>query len=192
MKKLIFIFMVVLSACNGSSNDVSINEKILNPHERYKVAIKELESAKSEEERFNLLSHAATSSFDIEDIAKANAYATELLSLAEKYKTTWNYGNAIHYGNIVLGRIALKNGNVEKAEMYLLAAGKTPGSPQLRSYGPNMRLAMDLLEKGEKDVVVKYLNLCHNFWELGGDKLDFWAFQISKGKMPNFGANLYY
>lgn len=61
----------------------------------------------------------------------------------------WNSGNRIHHGNLILGRIALTQGDVAEAKTRLLAAGKTPGSPQLNSFGPNMMLAKELLELGE-------------------------------------------
>ena len=48
-----------------------------------------------------------------------------------------------------------------------MAAGATPGSPQLDSFGPNMTLAKELLEKGQPDVVLHYFALCKNFWEDG-------------------------
>jgi hypothetical protein len=51
---------------------------------------------------------------------------------------TGTYGNAIQDGNIVLCRIALLDGKVEAAKVSLKEAGKTPGSPQLGSFGPNM------------------------------------------------------
>jgi len=38
----------------------------------------------------------------------------------------------------------LKEGKVEDAKHYLLEAGKTPGSPQLNSFGPDMSLAEEL------------------------------------------------
>ena len=66
---------------------------------------------------------------------------------AQKIKSDWNYGNALHKGNIVLGRIALERGDIAGAKEHLLAAGQTPGSPQVGSFGPNTTLAKELLEK---------------------------------------------
>jgi hypothetical protein len=37
------------------------------------------------------------------------------------------------------------------------------GSPGLFTAGPNMTLAMELLELGERAAVVEFLNLCTNF-----------------------------
>jgi hypothetical protein len=49
---------------------------------------------------------------------------------------------------MVLGQVALRRGDAKKAASFLLAAGKTWGSPQLNSFGPNMPLANDLLAAG--------------------------------------------
>lgn len=123
---------------------------------------------------------------------KAEAYGNRLLAEAPNYRNDWNYGNAIFFGNFVLGRVALSRGNVKQASQYLLASGKTKGSPQLDSFGPNMTLAKELLEKGESGSVLQYLELCKNFWEGQQQKLDDWSNEIRNGKTPDFGANLRY
>ncbi len=135
---------------------------------------------------------AAKESFEVGKIEDARKYATNLLTLAPKYRGDWNYGNAIQDGNLVLGRIALKEGRTEEAKQYLIEAGKSPGSPQMNSFGPNMSLAKDLLEKGEQDVVLQYFDLCRKFWEMGHDDLDQWSKDVKAGKVPDFGANLVY
>lgn len=118
---------------------------------------------------------------------KAKEYAEKMLS---QNSSSWNYGNNVHHGNIILGRIALTLDDLEEAKKRLIKAGKTPGSPQLNSFGPNMALAKELLEKGEKDVVLQYFELCSGFWKLRKDRLDEWTVAVKDGKMPNFGANL--
>jgi len=92
----------------------------------------------------------------------------------------------------VLGRISVKRGNLKEASQFLLAAGNTPGSPQLDSFGPNMTLASELLEKGESEVVLQYLGLCRKFWEDGRQQLDEWSADIRSGKTPDFSHNLNY
>jgi tetratricopeptide (TPR) repeat protein len=132
------------------------------------VSVRErgLERAESEQ-RFYELGALATSAFEAGETAKAQQYASELLLSAQKFKNDWNCGNAVHKGNIVLGRVALGRGDIAGAKEYLLAAGETPGSPQLNSFGPNMTLAQELLEKGEREVVLTYLQSCGKFWKNG-------------------------
>ena len=119
---------------------------------------------------------------------KASLYANELLTSA--HAGDWNEGNAIHDGNMVRGLVALRSGNVEQAAKDLIEAGKTPGSPQLNSFGPNMRLASELLERGQRDAVLEYLALCKKFWTMGASRLDTWTDAIRTGGKPDFGANL--
>jgi hypothetical protein len=144
------------------------------------------------EERFYELGEVATSAFEAGEPEKAKEYASELLLSARKSKIDLNYGNALHKGNIVLGRIALSRGDIAGAKEHLLAAGEIPGSPQLDSFGPNMTLAKELLEKGEREVVITYLQSCGKFWKMGGDELQGWVATIKGGGTPDFGANLDY
>ena len=134
----------------------------------------------------------AEAAFDAGDYPKAAAYAKQILNEAITYRTRWDYGNAIHKGNLVLGRIAVRDGRLAEAVTLLRASGQTPGSPQLNSFGPNMSLAKDLLEQGETRAVLEYLELCRKFWTMGGSRLDTWAAAVEAGKLPSFGANLRY
>jgi hypothetical protein len=139
------------------------------------------------------LSEVAAAAFDAGDYDKAETYANELLSDANTYRTNWNYGNAIFHGNMILGRVALKrDNNVSRAESYLLAAGKTPGSPQLMSFGPNMSLANDLLIAGERETVLEFIDECSKFWKADGGKLSDWKTTIQGSGTPNFAPNLGY
>ena len=150
------------------------------------------EEMEPDESRFYELGDAAKNSFKAGRLEEARQQATELLSLSRRYRRNWNYGNAIHDANLVLGRIAVSEGRIEEAKKYLLEAGKTPGSPQLDTFGPNMSLAKDLLEKGETEVVLKYFELCRRFWEMEDGRLDLWSKQVRNGEMPDFRANLRY
>lgn len=125
---------------------------------------------------------------------EAKERAEELLGVAEEFKGDWNYGNAIHHANLVLGRLKLLDGDNDGAKEKLKKAGQTPGSPQINSFGPNMTLAKELLVKGEKDAVLKYLEDVKKFWKSPNaqPKLTEWKRQVEEGKTPNFGANLLY
>ena len=75
-----------------------------------------------------------------------------------------NYGNTIHKSNIILGRVVLRENNLEKAKEYLIKSVAGITSPQLSSFGPSYILAKELLELGEKDIVLQYLDLVANIW----------------------------
>ena len=130
--------------------------------------------------------------FDAGDMAKARAYSLQLLEAANGSQRSWDYGNAIHQANLVLGRIAVREGRLADAAKFLLASVETSGSPQLNSFGPNMSLARDLLERGETEPVLKYFELCAKFWKMGGDQLTTWTADVQAGRVPQFGANLRY
>ena len=160
--------------------------------ESLKQMEKSLDLATSELEKFYTITDLVKYAYNAGDLNKAENYAKELLLMAPKYPKDWNYGNAIHQANIVLGRIALARGNIEAAKKYLIEAGKTPGSPQLNSFGPNMTLAKELLEKKETQTVLSYFELCGKFWKMGNEKLKEWSELVRNGKMPDFGGNLLY
>jgi len=142
---------------------------------------------------FYLLTRMAPTALAAGDSVKAGDYAKTLLAMASDLQKDWNYGNAIHVGNLVLGEIALDAGDLKEAKRYMLQAGDTPGSPQLNSFGPNMLLARELLEKGETEVVLKYFELCQRFWEVHGpERLEQWRADVANGRIPKFGANLIY
>jgi hypothetical protein len=146
-------------------------------------------------QRLHLLLNLTPAAMYAGDAGKAAAYAQELMALGEKLKTSPGfgpglYGDATHVGNLVLGRLALLGGDVAQAKEHLLAAGRVPGSPTLISFGPNMLLASELIEKGERDAAVEYLDLCAKFWERQGGKVEGWKAVIRDGGMPNFGASL--
>jgi hypothetical protein len=159
---------------------------------RYALAMNNLHEAQGEYNRWVALDAAAKESLNQGLDADAKEFADELGSLAPKYVKDWNYGNAIQDFNLVLGRLALKAGDVESAKQHLLAAGHSPGSPQMDSFGPNMSLAKDLLAKGEKAVVLEYFDLCKVFWKLARGKLGQWKDDIAQDRIPDFGANLVY
>jgi len=152
----------------------------------------DLQTAKTEYERWLALGNVALWNVDAGALHLSRAYAEKLLDSSERFKNDWNYGNAVHKAHLAMGRVDLRQGNKVGAKEHLLAAGRTPGSPQLNTFGPNMLLAKDLLQSGEPDAVLEYLDLCQKFWKMDMGALDTWRRLIKEGKTPNFGANLLY
>jgi hypothetical protein len=60
------------------------------------------------------------------------------------------------------------------------------------TFGPNMTLAKALLEKGRKETVLRYFELCRKFWKMDDGRLDRWRDAVRTGRIPDFGANLHY
>lgn len=185
MKKLLpIILLLSILPCVAEINE--------DDKKRYNEAMIELAKATTEETRFYALGDAGKEAFTSGKHKEAKKHALELKKLSKKFPKNWNYGNAIQDCNLILGRLAILDDDLKLAGDYLLAAGRSPGSPQMNSFGPNMSLAKDLAKKGEKKVVVEYFKLCKVFWKMHRGKLEKWTEQVSKGEVPDFGANLVY
>jgi hypothetical protein len=188
MKSVRYIVLLVaasLTAC-GMSEPFS-------PATRLAKAEQEIRTAKDDYRRLQPLGVAAMASVDTGDYAKAQRYALELLRLSyELFPKERPEADGIHKGNIVLGRLALRAGDSEGAKAYLLKSARVEGSPVLGSFGPNMTLAKELLEKGEQKAVLEYFDLCDEFWKDGHDKLKRWKNQVQAGVIPDFGTNMVY
>ena len=89
--------------------------------------------------------------------------------------------------NTILGRVALRSGDLPSAKRYLLDSSGPESSKDVSLAGPTMVLAKELLEQGEHDVVLQYLENCLQLWPRGEDVLQIWIADIQHGKMPNFG-----
>jgi hypothetical protein len=187
-------FTMLLPLALGACEKVDMSAQILEmsaPDGRLRRAERELAAA-SASERVYRLGDAAKAAFDRGDFEKAAGYTDELERLTALSPHDWNYGNAIQDVNLVRGRLALRAGNQDAAKAFLLAAGRSPGSPQMDSFGPNMSLANDLLQAGEREVVIEYFDLCRVFWRDGRPQLEQWTADVRAGRIPQFGANLIY
>ena len=101
-------------------------------------------------------------------------------------------GELFYYGYFTKGMVAFKKGNTIKAVEFLLKSAETSGSPQLNSFGPNMSLAKALLEAGQKDAVIEFLEKCGKVWQVDQGKSEKWIAEIKDGKTPDFGGSIYY
>lgn len=134
--------------------------------------------------RFYSLNDNIAEAYKANDFGKVKVLAKENLELAAAYRCNWNFGNAIHDTNRILGLVSLKNGDIDAASNYLLKAGKSTGSPQLDSFGPELDLANELLQLGKVDAVQSYLKDIKAFWEMNNGQVDAWLAQIEKGERP--------
>jgi len=137
-----------------------------------------------------LLMRLPVSAFEAGDLKQARTWAVEILSQAANNQNPALL-DAVHHAQIVLGRVSLVNGDLKEAKERLVLAGQTAGSPALKSFGPNMSLAKELLDKGERETVIKYFQECAGFWT-HKEKLDQWTALVKAGQTPEFGANLVY
>ena len=141
---------------------------------------------------FVQLGRCLLKAFARQDYQAVRRTAAEYLRAAERHRSSANYGNAIHQVNTLLGLIELEADRAERAKRYLLDSARTPGSRQLRAFGPSMLLAQRMLERGHRKAVIEYLEACGSIWRLSFGQLWRWRRQIRQGRTPNFGYNLSY
>lgn len=128
------------------------------------------------------------------DCPKMQSIAGELLAIAPYYSSNWNFGNAIFDGNMALASCDVKDKKIDNAITHLTEAAKTPGSPQLSTFGPpyhDMSVVGDLLREGRKKEVLTFLSSLKRFWdsEFSQDYFDFWEKEIEQGRIPKFDAS---
>src|SRR5262249_40030522 len=158
--------------------------------------------------RCDVLAHAAKAALEAGEDQKARDYATQALKIAnqvaekEKRRGSKNprrfhcVPTSDYYANFVLGRLAILNGDIRSAEQYLITSGATSGDAVLRSYGPNLSLALEILKHGDRQSwgrVLQFIAEIEVFWKTSPKHFQEWSADISGGKIPNFqiaGANL--
>ena len=90
---------------------------------------------------------------------EARRDAEEALALAGNHRKVADYGTAIFKANMVLGMLAMRDGDKKTAVSRMLAASKAPRTDELAySLGYfTYKLAGQLLKYGERDSVVEFL-----------------------------------
>lgn len=164
---------------------VACGDKSLAPDQRWNPR-----SVSPSLARFYSLQESLSKSVAAGDHAQAESLAVDYLEAAKRFPCNWNYGNAIHDANVVLGLGALRQGNRDDAVRHLRAAGRSPGSPQLDTFGPAVALADALAKEGEYGEVVAYLRDVQRFWEMDRGKLVQWILELEAGRVPDFGIQL--
>lgn len=134
--------------------------------------------------RFYELNSLSIKKYQQGDFISAKKLAVEYLTLADSYKNNWNYGNAIHDANRILGLISYQSGKYDEAALYLSHAGKSSGSPQLDTFGPELDLANLLLKKGKTVEVKSYLLGIQDFWEMDNGVVKEWIDAIDRDELP--------
>jgi hypothetical protein len=133
--------------------------------------------------------YLARAAYAAGDLDKAKLYTEQALAGPPSGQAL-SRGREIYYGNQLLGRFLLKAGDTEGAKQRLAASGAGRGAPEINSWGPNMIFAREMLEAGQRDAVLSFLEQCRTFWKDDFGKLDVWETAIRDGKMPDFGDAL--
>ncbi|HJW04506.1 MAG TPA: hypothetical protein VJ548_14595, partial [Azospira sp.] len=139
---------LLLKAKRGGAAEAGLRKRALGYLE------KSLAATSDPDWRRGRLREVAKLAFQVGDYPRAEKYAKELLGQAQAHPGDEKFGAAVHDANVVLGRLDLKRKAVAEAKEHLLAAGRSVGGDTLSSFGPNMSLAKDLLDYGEKPAVI--------------------------------------
>jgi peroxiredoxin len=93
-------------------------------------------------------------------------------------------------GHSVLGRIALAHGDEAEARAQLKASLQIPADANnFRFNGPDMSLAQDLAESGERDAVIEYLEAARRLWLYDRGNLDRFIRGVKAGRKREAFAN---
>jgi TonB family protein len=128
------------------------------------------------------LPQLAKAAIDAGEIDKAERYANEALGVTSPVPDD---GTAVHDAHLVLGRVAMTRQEIDLAKLHLREAGKTTGGPVLSSFGPDLTLAQQLLDAGQRATVLEYLTRCETFWISGRPQLQKWEAAIRAGERPH-------
>ena len=129
--------------------------------------------------RESLAGEMAAAAFKIGDYEGAVALAKIHLHSSDR--------TAVQRANTVLGRVAIRSGDLAGGKRYLLDSSKPEASRDVSVTGPTMLLAKELLARGEREAVIQYLENCLDLWPRGETFLRNWIAEIKSGRIPNFG-----
>jgi hypothetical protein len=118
--------------------------------------------------------------------------ASAPLTQNQRFARAADRGDAIHDANMILGEIALSEGRIKEAGGFLIEAGKATNGWTLTSYGPDLALANDLLDQGERQAVLTFFEECRVFWKIGHDRLSQWTTAVQAGRKPDFGPGFHF
>jgi hypothetical protein len=127
-------------------------------------------------------------------VVKANELQVMIDGMKSKHEDIPYYARNVYDINDALGREAFVRGDFKTAGEYLLKAADipagTPGATTLRCAGPNLWLAKSLLDAGYREVVLKFLEECRQFWTQPAEgQLEQWIAAIRSGASPDLLPN---
>jgi hypothetical protein len=147
------------------SNAIRVRAQRTNdPAEKLRL-LNEASTLLSENPKRRMLADIAQAEFDASNDADAERDAQVLL---DPNRGIYDY----HIGQTILGRLALAHGNAAEAKEHLLASVKPPASIKSPSLRPNMLLAQEILDTGDKDTVLQFLEASRTLWPFDQGRID--------------------
>lgn len=129
----------------------------------------------------NLHRYAAEAAWLVDRNDKATRWANLLLKNARAGE--WWYNNARHEGYTVLGLVALDEGKLDAAGKSLMLSVDidTKGTG---IFAPSLALAAALLDRGQKDIVIEYLESLREQTKYGRERFGKMIAEIHAGGAP--------
>jgi peroxiredoxin len=161
-----------------------------DPRERARLFSEAIGFA-AERDKSTYLADLAKAEFEAGDDAAATRDARRVVEAAAELvkRNPFQAATMINAGNSVLGRIALAHGDVAEAQARLRASLDVAESTDFRFAGPDMTLAGDLADAGERDAVISYLESSREFWPHDRGLVDHYIKSIKAGKKREAFAN---
>jgi hypothetical protein len=119
--------------------------------------------------------------------SRSKRLATEALALAARHQQHPAYGAVYYRSHVTLATHALREGNKADAVRLMLEAAGAPPSEQLAAVhmaGLDLRLVNYLLQAGERETVIDFLERSARLREVEKDRLLKDAAAIRQGTMP--------
>lgn len=162
-----------------------------DPRERARL-FSEAMALAADRDKPSYLADAAKAEFEAgDDQAAARDAQKAIDAAADLVKKNPNQAaDFINRGNSVLGRIALARGDAQEARARLRAAMNIPADANnFRANGPDMSLAQDMAEAGERDAVIAYLEASRQIWLYDRGLIDHYIRSLKAGKKREAFAN---
>lgn len=131
---------------------------------RWTEALRSCEEFTSDRKSIRTLSRLPKLAFAAEEFERAKQYSYELISLVpETLEEQDIYKYSMHIAHVVLGKIALSEGDMGTACEHLNNSVNLANSFTFMNAGPDMTLAEELLKFGEKEVVSEFVRTCSKY-----------------------------
>jgi hypothetical protein len=132
-----------------------------------------------EYERIRRLSSLPSAAFEAGEIDKAEAYAHQLLNLeGTTREIRYLKSDTAHTAHTTLGRVALARGGVDGAKRWLMQSALSTDLRFVSNNDSSIALAKEMLEHGERQAVLDYLQLCKRLGP--GDQAEEWRREIQR------------
>ncbi len=139
--------------------------RMLDPQEKTRLLAEAL-TLVGAPAKSGILQSLVLAEFDAGDDAEAERDANLLLANATKNP------NAYSAAETILGRIAAARGDLPEAKLRLRASVLMPNSMKNAAFQPEMTLAQDVYDSGDKDAVLQFLEASRAVWKFDRGRID--------------------